>query len=403
MARNAMVRFLAAVMVAVAACLLWTHPAAAHDLWTEPERFVPGSGQDMRPAVAHLVIGHSEQYRLSDNQYLLAIVANQEAVLAGITALPPGADVSLAVAEYRRLRALPPQQLHQAIESGLADYLDGVMLEFDGQRVRLELAGIKVPETGDVEYARRTTILFSGALPAGAGEATFRYGVRYGNYVLHVGNAGLGGALWLKAGEQSHPYVIGKGFKERTLVDVLRGYVVLGFTHILPKGLDHILFVLGLFLFSARLKPLLIQVTAFTVAHTITLAAAIYGVVSLSAAVVEPLIAASIAYVAIENILVRQLRPWRTLVVFGFGLLHGLGFAGVLQEIGLPREQFVPALLSFNVGVELGQLAVIALAYLAVAMWAHRRPWYHGRVVVPASAMIAAVGLFWTVQRVLAP
>jgi hypothetical protein len=141
---------------------------------------------------------------------------------------------------------------------------------------------------------------------------------------------------------------------------------VLGFTHILPKGLDHILFVLGLFLLSTRKGPLLAQVTAFTIAHTLTLGLSVFGVVSLSWSVVEPLIAASIAYVAVENILTPNLKPWRTTVVFGFGLPHGLGFAGVLQEVGLPRSQRLPLLASFNVGVELGQLTVIALAFLAV-------------------------------------
>jgi len=149
------------------------------------------------------------------------------------------------------------------------------------------------------------------------------------------------------------------------------------------------------------MAPLLIQVTAFTVAHTLTLALSVYGVVSLPSSVVEPLIAASIVYVAVENILTPNLKPWRALVVFGFGLLHGLGFAGVLVEVGLPHGQFVPALVSFNVGVELGQLAVIALAYLAVGVWGRNRAWYRPRVVIPASATVAAVGLFWTVQRVL--
>ena len=154
-------------------------------------------------------------------------------------------------------------------------------------------------------------------------------------------------------------------------------------------------------LLSTRGGPLLAQVTAFTIAHTLTLGLSVYGVVSLPRSVVEPLIAVSIAYVAVENILTPHLKPWRTLVVFGFGLLHGLGFAGVLQEVGLPRSQLLPALASFNVGVELGQLTVIAVAFLAVGVWGHSRSWYRPRVVIPASATIAVVGLFWTVQRVL--
>ena len=104
--------------------------------------------------------------------------------------------------------------------------------------------------------------------------------------------------------------------------------------------------------------------TAFTVAHSITLGLSIYGVVALPPRVVEPLIALSIAYVAIENLITRELHAWRIGVVFLFGLLHGLGFAGVLRELGLPRGEFLTALLSFNVGVELGQLSVIAAAAL---------------------------------------
>ena len=136
-------------------------------------------------------------------------------------------------------------------------------------------------------------------------------------------------------------------------------------------------------------------------AHTVTLALATMGVVRLPPTIVEPLIALSIAWVAIENVLVDRLRPWRPFVVFGFGLLHGLGFAGALADVGLPAGELVPALLAFNVGVELGQLAVLAVAFLVVGPWV-RRPWYRRRLAVPASLAIAAVGLFWAVERTLA-
>ncbi|HMQ14684.1 MAG TPA: HupE/UreJ family protein, partial [Phycisphaerae bacterium] len=177
-------------------------------------------------------------------------------------------------------------------------------------------------------------------------------------------------------------------------------FLLLGFEHILPEGVDHILFVLGLYLLSPRLRPLLWQVTAFTVAHTATLALSMYGVVSLPARVVEPLIALSIVYVAVENLVTQELKWWRPMAVFGFGLLHGLGFAGVLTELAPPRSEFVAALVSFNVGVELGQLAVIGLALLLTGWW-RGREWYRGRIVKPASLAIAAVALFWTVERVI--
>ena len=127
--------------------------------------------------------------------------------------------------------------------------------------------------------------------------------------------------------------------------------------------------------------------------HPLTLALSIYGVVRLSPRIVEPLIALSIVYVAVENVLTDRLRPSRVAVVFCFGLLHGLGFAGVLSQIGLPRSEFLTALLSFNVGVEGGQLAVIAVAFLAVGLLWSSKPWYRHWIVVPASLLIAAVGL----------
>jgi hypothetical protein len=176
-------------------------------------------------------------------------------------------------------------------------------------------------------------------------------------------------------------------------------YVEVGFKHIVPEGLDHILFVLGLFLLSNRLIPLLWQVSAFTVAHSITLGLSIYGIIRLPSSITEPLIAASIVYIAVENIFTSELKPWRPLVVFGFGLIHGLGFASAFAQVGLPRNDFLIGLIGFNVGVECGQLAVITAAFLVVG-WFRHRPWYRQRVVIPASILIAITAAVWTIQRV---
>jgi hypothetical protein len=152
---------------------------------------------------------------------------------------------------------------------------------------------------------------------------------------------------------------------------------------------------------AGRHSAVLLQVTTFTVAHSITLALSLLGLVSVSPAIVEPLIAMSIMYIAIENVLVASLTWRRLALVFAFGLLHGLGFASALSSVGLPRAAFATALVTFNVGVELGQLSVIALAFVAVGFWCADRAWYHRRVVVPASCAIGMVAGFWTVQRLL--
>ena len=242
----------------------------------------------------------------------------------------------------------------------------------------------------------------SGNIPPHAKTMTWRNPKAYATYAITFANEGETPVTqWIEGDATSKPFVLSRVIPP-TRLDVIRQYLVLGFTHIVPHGFDHILFVLGLFLLSARVKPVLAQVTSFTIAHSITLGLTIYGVVSVSPRIVEPAIALSIAYVAIENLTTQSLKPWRVAIVFAFGLLHGMGFAGVLKDLGLPRNQFVPALITFNIGVEAGQLAVIAAAWLLVVCWARTRPWYRYRFVMPASAAIAMTGILWTVQRVFA-
>lgn len=180
----------------------------------------------------------------------------------------------------------------------------------------------------------------------------------------------------------------------------LRSFFVQGFLHVLPQGLDHILFVLGLFLLSRAWKPLLLQITTFTVAHTITLALATLGYVKAPAHIVEPIIAASIAAVAIENIFHPRYTPWRLVIVLIFGLIHGLGFASALSDLDLPKSSLAVGLIGFNVGVEGGQLAIVTLAFMATA-WLRDPTRYRRWIVVPGSALIAAFGLWWTLERTL--
>ena len=178
-------------------------------------------------------------------------------------------------------------------------------------------------------------------------------------------------------------------------------YLKTGFQHIIPQGFDHILFVLSLFLLSPKLKPVLWQATAFTVAHTITLGLSMYHIIKIPSAIIEPLIAMSIIYVSIENLFNRGLKKSRLGVVFLFGLVHGLGFAGSLQGMGLPQNAYFVSLLTFNLGVELGQITVILLFYFLVAMWFTHKPYYRKAIVVPFSLMISLVAAFWTVERLI--
>jgi hypothetical protein len=178
-------------------------------------------------------------------------------------------------------------------------------------------------------------------------------------------------------------------------------YMKLGYHHILPLGTDHILFVLSLFMLSPKLKPLLWQATAFTIAHSITLGLAMYHVISPPANIVEPLIALSILYVSLENIFSPRLKASRIGIVFLFGLVHGMGFAGALGKLGLPQNAYLLSLVMFNVGVELGQMTIILLAYFMLGKWFGNKPYYRRYIVIPISVVIAVIAAIWTVQRIL--
>ena len=191
-----------------------------------------------------------------------------------------------------------------------------------------------------------------------------------------------------------------EGLEKLGKTEVAFIYMQLGFTHILPLGLDHILFVLCLFLLNPKLKPILWQATAFTVAHTITLGLAMYEVIKPQANIVEPIIALSILYVAIENIFSQKLRASRIGIVFLFGLIHGMGFAGVLADLGLPKTSFFSSLIMFNIGVELGQIVIILSAFLLLAVPFSKKPYYKERIVVPLSLLIAATALYWIIERI---
>jgi hypothetical protein len=292
---------------------------------------------------------------------------------------------------------LTPQQRIVRLRQLAPELLKDVAIEFDGHAVKPSLR--VDPATGKNGAAEAVVTLF-GDVPRGARTFRWRYDLLFSKYVLTTAREGDANVTteWLTPSDWSSPVSVEHPSQIRKRIALQ--YLALGFTHIIPRGLDHILFVLGIFLLTTRLKPVLAQVTAFTVAHTLTLGLSMYGIVALEPRIVEPLIALSIVYVAIENLVTKSVHAWRIALVFAFGLLHGMGFAGVLRELGIPRAHFVTALLSFNVGVELGQLTVIGLAFVLVASWARHRDWYRARVVIPASLVIAATGALWVVQRI---
>lgn len=350
------------------------------------------TAHEVQPSVASL--------SLEDGRARLDLRLNAEALLAGIdldgvtdTDETAGSDT------YDALRMLPPEEITARLRAAWEGLAPGMAVTTeDGRAVPMRIDAIEASEIGDASLARPTRVLLDGALPEGTLAVRFHWGDGQGPLALrHVGVEG-GYAGYLAGGETSPPIPLAGGAAQSGW-SVFADYIPVGFAHILPMGLDHILFVLGLFFLTPRMRPLLWQITAFTAAHTVTLALGALGWVAIRPEIIEPLIAASIVFVAVENLLSDHLSRLRPVVVFVFGLLHGLGFASVLGEFGLPEGQFVPALLGFNLGVEFGQVTVVALAWLAVGAWFGRKPWYRARIAMPASVLIGLIGLYWVLER----
>ena len=352
------------------------------------------TAHEVQPAIGDLSADAAE--------LTLSIRLNAEAFLAGIN-LDGLEDTNAAenAADYDALRALSDGDLTSRIQTQSARLLAGMMLSSNDQPLPLTLDTIAIDNPGNLDLPRTTTLTLTTPRSPNIETVQFGWAAGYGTLILRQQGVDLPFTGYLSGGETSPQIpLIGQSAPKGGFATFAE-YIPVGFDHILPKGLDHILFVLGLFFLSTHLRPLLWQVSAFTLAHTVTLAAGALGWVTVPGSIVEPLIAASITYVAVENILSDRLSRWRPAVIFGFGLLHGLGFASVLGEFGLPEDQFIPALIGFNVGVEFGQLTVIAIAFLAVGLWFRNKPWYRARISIPASMIIAAIGAYWVIERTL--
>lgn len=355
--------------------------------------FVGAVAHEIRPAIADVTVG-ADQLELALELTLESLVSGID--LQGIddTNAAPLAD------RYDALRALPPADLEAALRDAWPDLRQEFLLRAGDLALTPEIAAVTIPEVGELSLPRDATLRLTAALPANDDPVTVGWAARNGPIVLRQVDAGDDAySALLEDGQISQP-LPRTGFATESATTVFTRFIGQGFAHIIPKGLDHIVFVLGLFFFSLHVRPLLVQITSFTLAHTVTLALAALGYVSIPASIVEPLIAASIVFVAVENILRPKLGPWRTAVVFFFGLLHGLGFASVLGELGGDRAHFLARLIGFNVGVEIGQLTVIALAFFSVGLWFGGKSWYRTGIAIPASVLIAAIGAFWFIERV---
>jgi hypothetical protein len=363
--------------------------------WLAVSMAPPTAAHEVRPGVADVAVGARE--------VTITLTAPIEPMIAGMDlAGLEDTNLSPLAGRYDALRADPPEALEAALRQAWPGIAPKITILAGDSPAEPVIGAVTVPEVGDVSLPRDSVLTITAALPDDGSPVRIGFDASLGSVVVRQVGGGADAYAAILSGQLSEA-LPRDGFATEGALPVFFRFIGSGFEHIIPKGLDHILFVLGLFFFSLRLSPLLWQVTAFTLAHTVTLALASLQIVSIPAQIVEPLIAASIVYVAVENIFGPRDggAGWgRVAVVFGFGLLHGLGFASVLSDVGLPDGRFVIALIGFNIGVELGQLAVIAAAFVALALPFGRQAWYRHVIAIPASLAIAGVGAWWTVERV---
>lgn len=337
----------------------------------------------------------------------IEIRASIEALLTGINSKYKNTQDAPNAEEYDVLRKMPKEELLREFKTFERNFLDQIELVDDSKNViPLSVKSTKIPEPGYTKVPRISIINLSGNTDVSTESIRWYYPIAFGDNAVRVKQIDTSKQefhwsewQWLKNDKPSEPFSLTEIVTQKSLSKTIVTYIVLGFEHIIPKGLDHILFILGLFLFSLSLSPLLWQVTMFTVAHTITLGLAMNGIINLPANIVEPLIALSIAYVGIENVFGKGLKKSRLVLVFLFGLLHGLGFASVLSDFGLPKNDFFTALISFNVGVELGQVFVILLGFLLIGIWFGKKPWYKRYLTNPASMIISLIAIYWFIDR----
>lgn len=372
--------------------------AALATLLTALALLLPGQAGAHSLDAAYAVI-----YVPPDNKtFSLRIDMNLEALLAGVDFALANTNESPNAPEYNRLRRLSPDELRDEFANFRQEFYAGIHIQFDDAEVPFTVRDEIFADVGDLSKPRMTGIQLDGEIPEGAQTVSFGWSRDFGAIVFRTVGARtrIVHIQRLSPGTRSETLSLAD-IKARKRWEMVKDFIAIGYEHIVPKGLDHILFVVGLFLLSIKLRPILTQVTTFTVAHTVTLGLGAADIINLSPNIVAPLIAASIVYVGVENIFLDRLSIWRPFLVFGFGLLHGLGFAGVLRDFNLPTDDFLFGLLSFNVGVELGQLTVIGVCFLAVGFWFGNKPWYHKFIVIPGSATIALVAAYWFLQRTI--
>jgi len=338
----------------------------------------------------------------SKGTFRVEIETNLENLLVDIKNKYADDNNFLFAENYKELRSLKANRLKEIFLSVSTKFLNSIDIRFDKISATLSIREINILDNMNLKEARKSVLILAVNAQPNAMNMEWSWDESFGSNVIRTmdKNGKAFRSVWFRKAPSSPPLHLA-GMPGKNFVSRFLAYLEIGFSHIIPKGLDHIIFVLGIFLLSTNWKIMLAQVTCFTIAHSISLALSALGIIALPERIVEPLIALSIIYVGIENIFTSKLTIWRPLLIFLFGLLHGLGFAGILFRVGIPEGYFIESLLAFNLGIEAGQIFVIGVAYFVLYYYFHKRSYYKNYVVIPGSITISCIGLWMLYERTL--
>ena len=353
---------------------------------------------EIKPSIA--------DFSINESSLTFEIRLNAELILSGIDASDiQNTDNSNLSYKYDDLRKLPDNDLKDNIMSNWDNISQNIYIKLDGDVQELNLLSIEIINQRNYEVTRDTIINFHIPLDKKNTSFSFSMSKKFGSIILREQNLNKNVdqlyTNYLNSGDASDLINLNHTVA-LTKINSFIKYLFLGIEHIIPKGLDHMLFIIGLFLFSNLIRPLLLQVTMFTIAHTITLVITSLSLITVNASIVEPLIALSIVYIGVENIFKKYSNTKiRYYVIFLFGLLHGLGFALVLKDVGLDYSNLLMNLVSFNIGVEIAQIFILFLLYLTIGLFFSKKKYYKIIFQIPLSLFISLIAIYWFVERII--
>ena len=359
-------------------------------------------------AISHEIRPSIADYKIEENILFFDIRLNAELILSDIDASKiTDTNSSTLSGTYDDLRSLTVEELKALFIKSWVKIQSKMNLNINDVPRKFELIDIDVQSNSNFEISRDSILYLKAILDEDTEYFTFKWDEQYGPIIIReINELEYDDDLYtqyLQSGLQTDKIFIKKG-NTQSIFNSIVDYFILGIQHIIPKGLDHILFIVGLFFFSVSLKPLLIQVTMFTIAHSITLIFVTVSFININPIIVEPIIALSIAYVGVENIFKKYVKDYlRYIIIFFFGLLHGLGFALVLSDIGYQSSKLILNLISFNLGIEAAQIFIILFLYLIIGTIFSSKKYYRYVFQIPVSLFIALVGMYWFFDRIGMP